>query len=119
MKKTALGLVFITFSFLAFTSPHRQLMPTSLRVTVLNDAGNVQEGAIVTLYTTQEDYDKEQNPVAEAQTTNAKGFATFRNLETKVYYMTVAKGDMDNANASIKTEALKSGVLNKVNVIIE
>ncbi len=108
----------LAVSVLAFTTPH-QLMPTSLRVTVLNDAGNTQEGAKVTLYLTQEDYEKEQNPVAESQMTNNKGFATFRNLETKVYYMTVSKGDMDNAGASIKTEALKSGVLNKVNVIIE
>lgn len=119
MKKITLGLILTTVFLLAFTAPSRQLMPTSLRVTVLSDAGNAQAGAKVTLYLTQEDYEKEQNPVGQPETTNAKGFATFRNLETKVYYMTVVKGDMDNAGASIKTEVLKAGVLNKVNVIIE
>jgi hypothetical protein len=119
MKKITLGVILSTLFLLAFTIPNHQLMPTSLRVTVLDDAGNVQKNAKVTLYLSQEDYDKEQNPVGESQTTNDKGFATFRSLETKVYYMTVSKGDMDNAGASIKTDALKSGVLNKVNVIIE
>lgn len=118
MKKNIIVLLLLVGCLCAFTIPS-QLMPTSLRVTVLNDAGNALEGAKVTLYATQEDYDKEQNPVGESVMTNAKGFATFRNLETKVYFMTVSKGDMDNAGASIKTESLKSGVLNKVNVIIE
>jgi len=119
MKRIALGLLLTTLFSFAFTIPARQLMPTSLRVTVLDEAGNMQEGAKVTLYKNEADYEKEQNPVAPSQTTSNKGFVTFRNLETKVYYMTVSKGDLDNGNGATKTEVLKASVLNKVNVIIE
>jgi len=115
---TSTLLLFTLFSF-TFVTPGRQLMPTSLRISVLDDAGNVEEGAKVTLYKTQQDYDKEENPVAPAQLTNNKGFVIFRSLENRIYYVTVTKGDKDNVGGSTQTGELKPNVLNKVNIIIE
>ncbi|MDJ1485662.1 carboxypeptidase regulatory-like domain-containing protein [Cytophagaceae bacterium YF14B1] len=118
MKKAALGLLILTLLSFAFTTP-KQITTTALRVTVLDDAGNIQEGAKVTLYKTQEDFEKEQNPVSAAQTTSNKGFVIFRSLEPKIYYVAVSKGDLDNSGGSTQTQELKSGAVNKVNIIIE
>jgi hypothetical protein len=120
MKNLLIALLAI--SVLAAFSPKRQVFQvftTSLRVTVLDDAGNVQEGATVTLYKTQQDLDKEQNPVGKPLTTDKRGVAIFRELEAQAYFVNAAKGDKDNTGGTVQTGALKANTLNKVNVIIE
>lgn len=103
---------------LAFTSPE-QILKTQLRLTILDELGNQVEGANVTLYNSDEDYRKEQNPVMEKQVTDSKGRAKFVGLEPKVYYVLAEKGDKDNAGAGVQTDTLQEGRINKVNIIIE
>ncbi len=111
--------VVVTLLLVSFRSPNHQGLPTSLRINVLNDAGNLEANAKVTLYKNQQDYDKEQNPVMAAQSTNDKGFVIFRDLEPVMYFVTVVKGDKDNSGGSTQTSVLQKGKLNKVNIIIE
>ena len=111
----ALLLSALLFSF----APPTQLIPISLRVTVLNELGNPEKGAVVTLYKTRQDYEKEQNPALPAQTTNDKGVAVFRNLQPLIYHVSAVKGDKDNANGATQTDTLKASRQNRVNIIIE
>jgi len=94
-------------------------LPTSLRITVLNELGNVVEGADVTLFATDEDYRKEENPVMDSQQTDRKGRVTFKNLQPKTYFVLAEKGDLNNNAAGVQTDILQEGRLNKVNIIIE
>ncbi|HYG39085.1 MAG TPA: hypothetical protein VD908_10710, partial [Cytophagales bacterium] len=59
-------LVFLTVSCFSFDTPsNKQIFKTSLQVTVRNELGNLEEGAKVTLYKTEEDYNASINPVGE------------------------------------------------------
>ena len=117
MKNLLIALLAV--AVLAAFSPKRQVFTTSLRVAVLDDAGNVQEGATVTLYKTQQDLDKEQNPVGKPLVTDKRGIAIFRELDAQAYFVSAVKGDKDNTGGTVQTGALKANTLNKVNVIIE
>jgi hypothetical protein len=114
--------VFILFIFtlLAATSHtlQAQILTTKLQVTVRDDLGNLVEGASIRLFLTEEDYTKEQNQAGKTVKTDAKGRASFDNLEPKVYYIIVEKGDMDNSDGGTKTEALIPKRINKVTIII-
>lgn len=103
---------------LAFNNP-KQILKTQLRITVLNDLGNPVEGAKVTLYNSDEDYRKEQNPAMETETSDNKGRVKFSGLEPKVYYIHAQKGDMTNAGAGVQSDTLQEGRINKANIIIE
>ena len=104
---------------LALCVPLRgQILSTKLKVTVLNDHGNVVEKAIVNLYHTHGDYLQSKNAWMKA-TSDEKGVAVFKKLSEKSYYLEVRRGDMSNDSKSVKTSVLERGKLNKVNVIIE
>ncbi|MDN5211473.1 carboxypeptidase-like regulatory domain-containing protein [Fulvivirgaceae bacterium BMA12] len=109
----------IIFAFLLFSFTSDQLLPTSLRITVLNELGNVEPGAKVTLYGNSEDYKKEANPVAEGKITDKKGRVTFKGLEPKVYFVNAEKDEKNNYGAGVQTDTLEEGRINKVNIIIE
>lgn len=89
-----------------------------LQVTVLDDAGNVQSGATVKLYLTEEDFRADRNPVFAPVTTNAKGRAMIRQAGTRTYFIRAEKGGKTNDTAGIRTEALQRNRVNKVNIII-
>lgn len=108
----------ILLGVLAFNSPE-QILKTQLRLTILDELGNLVEGADVTLYNSDEDYRKEQNPVMEKQVTDSKGRVKFVGLEPKVYYVLAEKEDKDNAGAGVQTDTLQEGRINKVNIVIE
>ena len=114
---TVLGI--LSFSLMAFTASENQLWNTSLRITVLNELGNQEEGVTVQLYKTQEDYEDETNPVGEPALTDKKGRVTFKDLEPIVYFVSAVKGKMNNHGAGIATGTLEEGKINKVNLIIE
>ncbi len=95
-----------------------QVLDTRLRVTVIDDLGNFVEGAQVTLYSTEEDYRNNTNPVASCDT-DKKGRSLFENLEAKSYFIEAHKGELNNNGAGVKIEALLPKKLNKVNTIIE
>jgi len=95
------------------------IVKTKLMVTVLNDTGNRVEGVKVTLYTSKKDYQERKNPVGEPQLTNAKGFTTFKNLASEIYFIHAEKGDMDNTGSGTSTlEKLDGRRINKINTII-
>lgn len=117
MKRNYLILLFAAFFILACAPA--QIMKTSLRITVLDELGNPVEGASVLLYANEADYRSSENPVSEKVLTNNKGIAKISDLETKVYFVDVRKDDKSNIDAGIQTNALQSGRINKVNIIIE
>ena len=120
MKKyTQVALIFAVFFLFSFTSTSDQLLPTSLRITVLNELGNVETGVTVTLYASSEDYKKGENPVMEGKITDKKGRVTFKGLSPKIYYVNAEKGDKNNYGAGVQTDTLQEGRVNKVNIIIE
>lgn len=108
-------------SFLAFAQTQEasaQIFSTKLKITVLNDLGNVVKDARVTIYRNEADYIKETNAVQPYQLTDSKGRVTFKNLETRSYYVIVRKGDMDNSNGGEIISELSKGKVNKANVVI-
>lgn len=118
MKKLLL-LAFIAFLGVAQTQEaSAQIFSTKLKITVLDDLGNVVKDAKVTIYRSEADYAKEVNPVQPYQLTDSKGRVTFKNLEEKPYYVIVRKGDMDNSNGGEVISALSKGKVNKANIVI-
>jgi uncharacterized GH25 family protein len=120
MKKRSFRLSLFSLmlmSLLAF-SPS-QILNTSLRLTLLDELGNPVEGAEVTLYSTQEDYRKEQNPVSETKVSDKKGRVKFSKLEPAVYFIHAEKDEMSNIGAGVQTEKLQSGRINKNTIILE
>lgn len=114
MKKTIAIILFLAIIVSSFTT---QLVPTSLKITVRNELGNLEGGATVTLYATKEDYEKSTNPVASGKT-DAKGIVYFQKLEQLNFYMNAEKGDRNNFGAGEKLDGLAPNKVNKVTVII-
>lgn len=96
-----------------------QVLPTSMRITVIDYVGNVVEGAAVKLFLTEDDYRNETNQVGETVYTDKKGRATIKKLEPKVYFLYVTKEDMSNIGGGVQTDSLQAGKVNKLNVVIE
>lgn len=94
-----------------------QLFKTSLRITVLNELGNIETNAKVVIFKTEEDYKKNENPVREG-ITDKKGVVTFQELEVMPYYISASNGDRNNLGGGEKTEAIEEGKLNRINVVI-
>lgn len=117
MKRLLFALLIgtITMSFV----PSHLILPTSLKITVLNSLGNPVEEAKVTLYSTEDDYRNEKNAVSETLQTDAKGQVKFKNLEAKVYFVHVVKGEMNNDGGAAQTNKLEEGKQNRTNIIIE
>ena len=115
-------LITLTLIFGAFfnnaNNGEEQIFNTKLKITVLNELGNVVEGAKVTIYKNQADYNAEKNPVQPAQLSNNKGQVTFKKIDPASYYILVRKGDMDNIGGGEIIEKLKKNKLNKANIVI-
>ncbi len=94
-------------------------LKTNLRITILNELGNVEDSVVVTLYTNKNDYRENKNPVVPLQYTDTKGRATFSDLEPIEYYIHAQKGDKTNVGAGVVADVLKKGKLNKLTIIIE
>ena len=116
MKKLIGALIIISIAC-AFKSD--QLFKTNLKITILNELGNVEEGASVQLFPTEADYRNETNPVTEVKLTDSKGQVKFKDLKPTVYYVNAEKGDKNNIGAGVKTDKLEEGKLNKISIIIE
>jgi hypothetical protein len=121
---TIMSVLFVSLQSFSSTScknsslPQFQLLKTSLQITVRNNLGNLEEGAEVKLYKTDEDYRNDINLVGR-EITDAKGRAKFTELEPTVYYIDARKGDMNNFGAGIQTDSLAEKRMNKVTIIIE
>ncbi|MFY0591442.1 carboxypeptidase-like regulatory domain-containing protein [Roseivirga sp.] len=118
MKRLIL-LSLIAFSTISISNDaEAQVFSTKLKITVVDELGNVVPDAKVTLYATEADYNKEVNPVQPFKLTDSKGKATFKKLDTKSYYVIVRKGDKDNAGGGEIVSKLVKGKVNKANIVI-
>ena len=119
--KTFLSAVVVFFVMITSlnVSAELQVLSTGMKITVLSRLGNQIENAKVTVYATQDDYDNEENSVAGPAFTDAKGRVTFKNLEDKVYFVQVIKGDENNYGDAEQTNKLKKGKMNKFNIVIQ
>ena len=95
-----------------------ELLPTSLKVTVIDNLGNFVEGADVTLYGSEDDYNSDSNPIAGPFKTDKKGRVTFKGLAAQSYYIDAKSGDKSNMGEGVKTAVLQEGRINKVNTVI-
>jgi uncharacterized GH25 family protein len=95
------------------------VLPTTLRITVMDDLGNRVIGATVLLYETEEDYNKNENPVGTSYSTNEKGMVTIKELKAQVYFINVEKGDMNNYSTGVQIGPIESGKKNKATIIIQ
>jgi hypothetical protein len=110
-------LIGITVVFFAFKS--NQIFNTSLKINVRNELGNIEKDVSVQLFGNEKDYREEKNPVTEKQFTDKKGNVTFKELESKIYFVNASNGDKNNVNAGVETAKLEEGKMNKVTIIIE
>lgn len=108
----------VLLSLSAFNAADEQLLPTKLRITVIDELGNFVEGATVSIYETEEDYRANKNAVG-TDTSDSSGKVQFKGLKTISYYVDAQKEDLNNNAAGVKTAALEEGKLNKINTVIE
>ncbi|MDW7695209.1 hypothetical protein R9C00_28530 [Flammeovirgaceae bacterium SG7u.111] len=117
MKK--MRLLFLLVAFMAFgTIAQAQVLWTSMMVTTLDDKGNVQRGTTVKIYASEDDYDNDENVVAEGKT-DEKGRIKFKKIEAQSYFIRAEKGELTNEDGAVQTGGLIEKKLNKVNIIME
>lgn len=100
------------------TAPGFQLIKTSLGITVRDEVGNIVTGATIQLFEKEEDYNLEQNVVAEGETDD-KGYFRFKELKAISYFVIVRKDDKDNSGGGERTGKLEEKRINKVTVVIQ
>jgi uncharacterized protein (DUF2141 family) len=116
MKRIAFFFVFI--AALMSLSFVQQGLKTQLRVTVIDEIGNIVEGATVKVYESQTDYNDSKSVVFE-QVTDHKGRTRIVGLKDQVYFLEVVKDKKDNSLGAVQTAKLVKGRINKLNIIIE
>ena len=118
MKKVFIPVLLLAMLSIAM-SPN-QFFKTQLKVTVLDDLGNIQTGATVSLFVSEKDFKEEKNAIlSDADGTDAKGVIWFKTLEAKEYWVLATKGEKNNWGNGIKTDPLKEKKVNKINIIID
>jgi hypothetical protein len=95
-----------------------QLIKTQLHITVRDDLGNTVAGSTVRLFEKEDDYNKEENAVAEG-TTDEKGIVKFKDLNDISYFVLVEKGDKNNFGGGEQTGKLEAKRINKVTIVIQ
>lgn len=108
----------LTIASLAVLLSGFQLIKTTLHITVRDDLGNIVEGATVQLFETEDDYNKEENVVAEGAT-DKYGIVKFKDLKAISYYVIVRKDDKDNSGGGERTAELEAKRINKVTIVIQ
>ncbi|MGK7396758.1 MAG: carboxypeptidase-like regulatory domain-containing protein [Candidatus Cyclobacteriaceae bacterium M3_2C_046] len=120
MKKLFLSFIIIgIIPLFSFSSRlNADLLPTKLRITVIDNLGNKVEGATVTLYANEFDYRNNENQVSATQTTDKKGRVTFVDLRPTSYFIDARKGNKSNDGQGVQTQPLQKSRMNKLNVVI-
>lgn len=113
--KVAIVLLAALFLCTGFTA---QVLPTKLKVTVSDKAGNVEKGVTVRIYESEEEYTQGVNPLSKG-ITDEKGCVTFSGLKLIAYYIDANVDGRNNKGEGVLTSALVEGKINKVNTIIE
>lgn len=114
--KTAIRTILAITFLIALAS--FQLIRTQLAVTIRDELGNTVEGAKVTLFEKEDDYNKEQNPLMDG-VTDAKGVVKFRELKAVSYFVLAKKDDKDNTGGGEQTGKLEANRINKVTIVIQ
>lgn len=110
-----LGLVFLQFS--CKKTEYVQSSP-QLLITVMDDNVVLIEGATISLYNNEHDYETRSNLVTSL-VTDSKGQALFEDLQEQKYFFSVEKGELDNqADIGSTSEPLKIGQRSEVLVKI-
>jgi protocatechuate 3,4-dioxygenase beta subunit len=102
----------------SFQSKKETMLPTKLRITVIDGLGNFVEGATVSIYISEDDYRESKNALDSAKT-DEKGRALFKDLSPIPYFIDARKADLKNDAEGVQTAPLEEGKLNKVNTIID
>lgn len=120
MKKYLIVAFFtvLTFGISAMAVADLKLLPTSLKVLVLDELGNPVEGAEVSLFQSEEDYRAGTNLLVK-KTSNKDGEVVFKKLEVKAYFVHVDYEGKNNVGGGVLTEKLVEGRVNKVNTIVQ
>lgn len=120
MKKHTIFLLFVvmTIGLSSYTYVIDQFLPTSLKVSVLDELGNPVQDAEVTLFGNEDDYKAETNPLAQ-KITDKKGVATFKKLDPVRYFILAGFEEKNNIGSGVQTDSLVEGRINKVNTIIQ
>ena len=96
----------------------QKFLPTKLKVTVIDGNGNIVEDATVRIFLSEEDYIDDKKSVL-SEKTNEKGQVIFKKMDPRSYYIDARKGKQNNDGRGAKTDKLREGPINKVNVVIE
>ncbi|MCP4522220.1 MAG: carboxypeptidase regulatory-like domain-containing protein [Cytophagales bacterium] len=119
MKRVVLlASIFMLCSAFVGMQEASKIIKTQLFVTVVDDIGNAQVGATVTLYPTKEDYENKTNGIGPKKT-NKKGKVRFLGLDQSSYYVYAKKGKKDNLFKGEKVENLSRKKMNRVSIVIE
>ncbi len=120
MKKIIFSTLILVMVAAAHITSQAQIFKTQLRITVIDDLGNIQEGATVKLFTSEKDFKAEKNPILpETKLTNKKGIIIFKEIEAREYWVLAEKGDKNNWGGGIKTDPLMEKKVNKINIVID
>ena len=104
--------------FASIDTAEAQLLPTKLRITVIDGLGNFVEGASVSIYENEKDYLASENPVRTLKT-DKKGRVTFKDVKPIAYFVEAKFEEKNNNGEGVKTGVLAEGRINKVNTVIE
>lgn len=113
---TLLSIIFL--GSISINSAEAQLLPTKLRITVIDGLGNYVEGATVSIYENEKDYLASENAIATL-TADKKGRVTFKEVKPMAYFVEAKFDGKNNNAAGVKTGELAEGKLNKVNTVID
>lgn len=117
MKKIIFSTLIILLTMVAFDA-QSEVLPTNLKITILDNLGNPVADAKVSIYSSKDDYLNSKNAITQG-VTNAKGIVKFKKLEPKAYYIEAVSGDKKNDGLGAATDQLQEGRTNLVNVVIE
>jgi uncharacterized GH25 family protein len=118
MKPVRLLIIVALVTFASQDSAKAQLLPTSLKITVLDELGNPVQDAEVNIYDSKDNYLNSKQAIATMQT-NEKGMVKFKKLEAQVYFIEATKDAKKNDGLGSETSPLIKGRTNKVNVVIQ
>lgn len=120
MKRNILYvMVFAFVGMLSISESKAQLFSKAkLEVMVIDGLGNPVEGAKVSLYSSQDDYQSSQNAV-QTGTTDAKGKVVFKKLDTISFFIDARTKELNNDGRGVQTDVLVKMKKSKVNIVVE
>ncbi|WP_420582562.1 carboxypeptidase-like regulatory domain-containing protein [Reichenbachiella sp.] len=118
MKKYLIITFLTVFAVSAYAYTDLHLLPTSLKVLVLDELGNPVKGAEVSLFNSEEDYRAGENLLVK-KTTDEDGEVVFKKLEVTSYFIHADFDGKTNVGGGVQTEKLVEGRINKVNTVVQ